>query len=431
MAEVEVEVVVQIEGADVLAGRLWSHRRRRFESATFSYASAYLARPDAYALDPMLPLSTGAHHTPAGRAIFGAFSDCAPDRWGRRLIHRTERLRARREGGAERSYGEIDYLLGVRDDLRQGALRFRDPSTGAWLADEHSGVPRLLDLPALLGAAAGLERDDASEAELQLLLRGGSSLGGARPKAHVLDEASGIAIAKFPSPAADEWDVIRWEGVALALAREAGIAVPRSRLHTVDGRAVLLVDRFDRVGPRRIAYTSAMTLLEASDGDQGSYLDIADVIERCSPRTASDLRELWRRIAFSILISNTDDHLRNHGFLRTGAAGWSLSPAFDLNPDPSPAPKYLSTAINHDTTAARIDLLMDVADRFGLTGAAALSLLREATAATGRWRTAAREAGLNRAAVEQMAPAFEHPQANAAREMIIPAQSRDKAARRP
>jgi serine/threonine-protein kinase HipA len=423
MAETEVEVVVQIGGEDVLAGRLWSHRRRGSESATFSYTTEYLARRDAYELDPMLPLSAGAQQTPVGRPIFGAFSDCAPDRWGRRLMHRADRSkigqqRARHEGGAGRSFGEIDYLLGVRDDLRQGALRFRDPETATYLADERVGVPHLIDLHELLGAAERMERDEASETDLQTLLRGGSSLGGVRPKAHVLDEAGRVAIAKFPSPTNDEWDVIRWEAVALALAGEAGISVPRWTRHLIDGKAVLIVDRFDRRGPQRVGYVSAMTMLEATDGEPGSYLDIAEVIERHCASATEDLQQLWRRIAFSILISNTDDHLRNHGFLRTSTAGWSLSPAFDLNPDPRPGPKYLSTAINYDTTAARLDVLMGVAEYFRLTGEEAQAVLRDVTGATSRWRTAAQEMGLAHTAVERMALAFEHEQAQVAQEIV-------------
>jgi serine/threonine-protein kinase HipA len=418
MAEAEVEVVVQIGGEDVLAGRLWSHRRRGTESLTFSYATEYLAHRDAYELDPMLPLSAGQQQTPAGRATFGAFSDCAPDRWGRRLIARAERQRVRREGGAERSFGEIDYLLGVRDDLRQGALRLRDPESGTYLADEATGVPPLLDLPKLLSAAERLERDEASEDELRMLLRGGSSLGGARPKAHVLDEEGRVAIAKFPSAASDEWDVMRWEAVALALARMAGIRVPDWTLHLIDAKPVLIVDRFDRASDLRIGYVSAMTMLEASDGDQGSYLEIADVIERHSPETGEDLRELWRRIAFSILISNTDDHLRNHGFLRASSAGWTLSPVFDLNPDPSPGPKRLSTAIDFDDTTASVDTLMNVAGYFRLDDDDARQVLGEVSDATNRWRTAAEETGLDHTAIERMAPAFEHGQASRAREIV-------------
>jgi serine/threonine-protein kinase HipA len=417
MAEHEIEVIVQIAGEDVVAGRLWSHRRRNTESQTFSYNEGYLSLPEAYALDPALPLGTGQQQTPIGRAIFGAFSDCAPDRWGRRLIIRTEQVRVREEGGAPRSFGEADFLLGVRDDLRQGALRFRIPGTAQFLADEQHGVPHLVDLPRLLSAADHLERDEATAAELRLLLRGGSSLGGARPKAHVIDEAGRIAIAKFPSVSADEWDVMRWEYVALYLAHAAGISVPKTKLHVIDGKSVLVVHRFDRDGDRRIGYVSAMTMLEATDGDDGrSYLEIAAIIEDESLQARAELRELWRRIAFSILISNFDDHLRNHGFLRTSSAGWSLSPAFDLNPDPE-GHRQLATAIDYEDREARIDTLMGVAGEFRLTDQDARAVLAEVAAATSAWRKVATRAGLGAAALGQMAPAFEHDQATRARQL--------------
>jgi serine/threonine-protein kinase HipA len=412
MADFQVEVVVQLAGADVLAGRMWSHRGG--ESATFSYTTDYLARRDAYELDPLLPLSAGQQQTPAGRTIFGAFSDSAPDRWGRRLIQRAERRRARHDHETERSFGEIDYLVGVRDDLRQGALRFRDPETGGYLADERAGIPHLVALPKLLSAVEHVERDEADDAEIDALLHGGSSLGGARPKAHILDTAGRIAIAKFPRPENDDWEVMRWEAVALTLAEKAGIAVPNFTLHTIGEKAVLIVDRFDRDGDQRIGYVSAMTMLEATDGDNGSYLDIADVVERQSPTAGHDLRQLWRRIAFSILISNTDDHLRNHGFLRTSTAGWSLSPAFDINPDPRPGEKYLSTAIDYDSTAARIDTLVDVAEYFRLAPDDTRAVLGEVIDAVGQWQMTARKLGLSRAEIEQMAPAFEHEQFEAA-----------------
>jgi serine/threonine-protein kinase HipA len=417
MAEREVEVCVQIAGDDVLAGRLWSHRRRGVESQTFAYAAQYLARRDAFALDPALPLALGQHQTPEGLSMFAAFSDSAPERWGRRLIARHEQQRVRREGGTRRAFGEIDYLLGVRDDLRQGAVRFRMPRSSAYLAAEDAGVPHLLELGRLLDAADRLERDEAGEEELAILLRAGSSLGGARPKAHVRDTRGRIAIAKFPSPAADRWDVMRWESVALRLARDAGVRVPVSALHEIVGRSVLVVERFDRAGDRRIGYVSAMTLLEAADGAAGSYLEIADVIERESPHARRDLHELWRRIAFSILISNFDDHLRNHGFLRESSAGWALSPAFDLNPDPRPGPRLLHTAIDFDDNAARLDILMGVKDAFRLDDRSALAILATVAGATARWAAAARRAGLNPAEIEDMAPAFEHDQTRAAREL--------------
>jgi serine/threonine-protein kinase HipA len=419
MADRTVDVVVDIAGEDVPAGRMWSHRRAAVESATFAYDSAYLARPGAYELDPALPLVAGQQQTPADRGLFAAFSDCAPDRWGRRLIDRAEEHRIERDGGTPRSRGEIDYLLGVRDDLRQGALRFRSPETGAYLADEHTGVPQVVELPKLLHAAERLERDEASETELRELLRGGSSLGGARPKAHVLGDHGRVAIAKFPSPVHDDWDVMRWEAVALDLARKAGIDVPRSELHVIDGRPVLIVDRFDRDGERRIGYVSAMTMLEAVDGDSGwSYVDIAGVIETLSPAASKDLRELWRRIAFTVLISNTDDHLRNHGFLRASSAGWSLSPAFDLNPDPRPGVKYLNTAIDDGAPEARIDTLMRVADLFRIGDAQARDVLGEVVQATTGWREAAAEHGISGTEIDRMVRAFEHEQTAAARAVV-------------
>ena len=402
----EVEVLVAFGAEDILAGRLWTHRSRGRESATFSYDETYLARSGAYELDPSLPLFGGPQQTAPGRPIFAAFSDCAPDRWGRRLIQRSERRRAETDGRSERSFGEIDYLLGVRDDLRQGALRFRDPDSGAFLAAEAGGVPDLVELPRLLNAAERLERDEAGEPELQALLHGGSSLGGARPKAHVRAPDGRVAIAKLPSPANDEWDVMAWESVALTLAAEAGIRVPDFGLHEIAGRSVLIVDRFDREGEVRIAYVSAMTMLEAGDGDRGSYLEIADVIERNSANAAADLVELWRRIAFSILISNTDDHLRNHGFLRQTSAGWSLSPAFDLNPDPGAGPKYLATAIDFDDPTASIENLMRVAPSFRLSEPEARAVLATVVSACARWRSVAAAAGLSGEEIAMMAPAF-------------------------
>jgi len=421
MAELTADVHVVIGAEELRAGRLWAHRSRGRESAAFAYDDAYLAAPEAYELDPALPLVAGRQQTPGGHATFGAFSDCAPDRWGRRLVKRAEEQRARRESATPRSYGEMDYLLGVRDDLRQGALRFRDPGAGAYLAEEDTGVPHLLQLPEFLGAAERVERDEANEEELRTLLRGGSSLGGARPKAHVLDQDGRIAIAKFPSPVNDEWDVMRWESVALRLAALAGIDVPSSRLHIIDRKPVLVVDRFDRADRRRIGYASAMTMLEVADGERGSYLDIADVIETRSTRVQDDLRQLWRRMAFSVLIRNTDDHLRNHGFLRASTAGWALSPAFDVNPDPSPGDKHLSTAIDYNATEARIDLVVDVAGFFRLDALQARTILAEVLDAVARWRAAAHDANVAAAEIDRMALAFEHRETERARALVAAA----------
>jgi serine/threonine-protein kinase HipA len=362
-----------------------------------------------------LPLVTGTLQTPTGHALFGAFADSLPDRWGRTLIHRTERARAKAAGTAPRSIGEVDLLLGVRDDLRQGALRFRYNDQGPFLAAEDSGVPALTELPALLNIAARAEQDAADYDDLRRLLRAGSSLGGARPKAHVLDPAGRVAIAKFPSLGSDSWDVMAWEKVALDLARDAGVTVPESQLIRVEARHVLIVDRFDRRRAARVGYASAMTMLEANDGDQRSYLELAEVIEERSPSAAAELRQLWRRIAFSILISNTDDHLRNHGFLHEHAESWSLSPAFDLNPNPDPGPKELRTTIDFDDARASVETLLAVADLFRLDASDALEILAEVTRATAGWRRVAESHGLTRRDLEHMEPAFEHAEAEHAR----------------
>jgi serine/threonine-protein kinase HipA len=415
MAPREIEVFVQIAGEDVFAGRLWPHRRRRVESETFTYLPSYLSRQGAYALDPALPLVSGQLQTPIGHAMFGAFSDCAPDRWGRMLIHR--RAQRASAGTAEESFGEVDYLLGVRDDLRQGALRFRDPESEKFLADEDAGVPHLVDLPRLLDIAERAERDVASEEEYEVLLKGGSSLGGARPKAHVIDQHGRIAIAKFPRPEGDDWDVTAWEAITLELARGAGLTVADSELIDIQGRSVLIVDRFDRRGDRRVGYVSAMTMLEAVDGDRRTYLDLVEVIEEESDRATEDLHELWRRIAFSRLISNTDDHLRNHGFLRATTGGWTLSPAFDLNPDPEPGAQRFATTVDEGPGDDGLEALLQAAPLFRLDKTTAEAVIGEVSTATSQWREVARRAGQSAGSIKQMEPAFEHPAAELAREI--------------
>jgi serine/threonine-protein kinase HipA len=408
-------VYVAVGDKNLLAGRLHSHNRRGVESASFGYSDRYLANPGAYPLDPALPLVSGTLHTPVSRAMFGAFADSSPDRWGRTLISRAERARAQAAGTAPQSLNELDVLLGVRDDLRQGALRFRRDEAGHFLATEDSGVPVRTDLPALLDIVASVERDAASYEDLQRLLRAGSSLGGARPKAHVVDAAGRVAIAKFPSAGSDTWNVMAWEKVALDLARNAGISVPDSQLIQAGDQHVLIVERFDRDGGARLGYASAMTMLEARDREQRSYLEIAGVIEERSTAATADLRQLWRRIAFSILISNTDDHLRNHGFLHERGDSWTLSPAFDVNPNPGPGPKYLSTAIDFTDTRASVDTLMRIADYFRLGPDNALDVLADVTGAVARWRTVALSHGLRARDLEAMEPAFQHAETERAR----------------
>ncbi|MFV9673466.1 MAG: type II toxin-antitoxin system HipA family toxin [Acidimicrobiia bacterium] len=409
----EIDVFVSVANRDVQAGRLFTHHGRGTESATFTYDSGYLADVEAYELDPALPLVTGGLQTPEGRPMFNAFTDAAPDRWGRGLIDRLERLRASTSGTTPRRVTEFDYLVGVRDDLRQGALRLRDRETGRFVAADDAGIPALTDLPELLSIAKRVEDDAAGVAELQRLVRAGSSLGGARPKTHVLASGGRLAIAKFPSSSADTWNVMAWEKVALDLARSAGITVPDSDLIHVAGRSVLITYRFDRsASNKRIGYSSALTMLEAVDGDTRSYLEIADAVSDRSPHATADLIQLWRRMAFNVLVSNTDDHLRNHGFLYTGSGAWRLSPAFDLNPDPEPGPKYLATAIDDGETEARVDTLLGVAPYFRLESEEAVRVLRQVSDATAAWRAAASHVGLSAQEIRRMEPAFVHEAAS-------------------
>jgi serine/threonine-protein kinase HipA len=403
----EVQVFVRVSGADAPAGTLYTHRRRGVESATFIYGSDYLARPQAFALDPGLPLAGGSLQTAVGRAMFGAFTDCAPDRWGRTLVARREAVLARSEGRTARSLAEVDYLLGVRDDLRQGALRFRVKDDGPFLAEESTGVPALTDLPELLRLAQRAERDTADLPDLQRLVRVGSSLGGARPKAHVRLPNGRIAIAKFPSVDHDTWNVMAWEKVALDLAADSGIEVPTSQLLRLAGRSVLVVNRFDRASDgERVAYASAMTMLDATEGEQRTYLEIAEIVEQTSAHATAELHQLWRRLVFSILISNTDDHLRNHGFLHQRGTVWRLAPAFDLNPDPAQGPKHLATAIDTGDDRADVDAALAVSDAFRLSDLQAREVLGEVVRAAGSWRLVAARHGLTPSEIARMEPAF-------------------------
>jgi serine/threonine-protein kinase HipA len=412
----EVNVYVAVGDRNLLAGRLHS-------AASFGYDGRYLADPEAYPLDPALPLVPGVQQAPPGRETFGAFADSGPDAWGRSLVRRAELARAAAQGTDPRPLGVLDVLTGVRDDLRQGALRYAGDEAGAFLAAGSPAVPALTgpaglaDLARLLDVAALAERGAAGYEELQLLVQAGGSIGGWRPKVHAADAAGRPAIAKLPKAGWDAWDVMTWEKVAHDLARAAGISLPDSELVGVGGAHVFVVTRFDRREGRRVGYASARTMLNAGPDDQRSYLEIADVIAQRSPAAAADLRELWRRVAFSVLISNTDDHLRNHGFLHAGGGSWALSPAFDLNPNPAPGPKQLSTAIDGTDTTASVAALMRVAGYFGLDTIAALDVLADVTQAVAGWRDAAAARGLAEADADAMEPAFEHAETELARSL--------------
>ncbi|HEY4177095.1 MAG TPA: type II toxin-antitoxin system HipA family toxin [Kofleriaceae bacterium] len=409
--ERELDVVLELDGSDVVVGRLWARARSNRESASFEYTAAWLARPGAFALDPELPLAQGRTHTE--RPLFNAFTDPAPDRWGQTLMRRNERARAKAEGRAPRTLLTSDFLTLVDDATRLGALRFREAGTQLFLT-VGGGIPPLVQLPKLLRASAAVVADEETDDDLALLLAPGTSLGGARPKASIRRPDGTLAIAKFPSQD-DEWPVTRWEATTLAMAKAAGIAVPRFELATILKKPVLIVDRFDRTGRRRIPYISAMTALAARDGDQRSYLEIADVLRSGGHDTRAQLAQLWRRIVFNVLVSNTDDHLRNHGFLRA-ADGWALSPAFDLNPMPADVrPRVHALALDEADPTASLETVKAIAKSFGLSGPNATSIVAEVAAVTRRWKSFAQKHGLSARDSERMESAFEHADAKAAR----------------
>lgn len=406
----ETFVYVDFAGGTHLVGRLWSHTRRDRESATFEYSRSWLADKNRFSLEPALHLSPGPHHTAADRAMFGAIGDSAPDRWGRVLMRRAEWRRAERIKETPRTLREIDYLLMVDDETRQGALRFARQEGGPFLADDaEKKIPPLIELPKLLRAADRVSDNTDTEDDLRLLLAPGSSLGGARPKASVRDRDGQLAMAKFPNRN-DDIDVMRWEAVALTLAAKAKIEVPSWRLENVARRPVLILRRFDRSGAWRRPYLSAMSMIGARDNEQRSYMEFVDALRRHGATAKCDIRELWRRIVFNVLIANTDDHLRNHGFLYRGIDGWTLAPAFDLNPTPADLkPRILSTAINMDDSMGSIDLAYEVAAYFETGPAEAKKIVREVAKAVSNWRKFAVEFGVAKREIDRMATAFEYP----------------------
>jgi serine/threonine-protein kinase HipA len=402
-------VYVDLDGRPHLMGRLWARARKDKESATFEYDPAWLEHPARFSLEPALKLGPGPFHTPADTPMFGAIGDSAPDRWGRALMRRMERRRAEREGGPPRTLQEIDFLLLVDDEVRQGALRFAEQEGGPFLREaEVKRIPPLVELPKLLAAAEHVLEEKDTEEDLRLLLAPASSLGGARPKASVHEKGGDLAIAKFPRKD-DEVNNVVWEAVALTLAKKAGIAVPAARIETVGKKPVLLLRRFDRDGARRIPFLSAMSMLGSKDNEARSYLEIVDALRQHGAAPQADMEALWRRVVFNILISNTDDHMRNHGFLYEGPEGWRLSPAYDLNPTPADIrPRILSTAINEDDATASLPLALEVAAYFDLDAAKARAIAAEVGKVVSKWRDEAARHGLSKVEIDRMASAFEH-----------------------
>lgn len=395
-----------------LIGSLHTSFIRGQETFSFEYADEWLnSFESAYSLDPDLSLYRGRQYTPLDKSLFRLFADSCPDRWGRLLMKRKEAIDARKEDRKPRKLLESDFLLGVYDESRMGALRFSLEEGGEFLSNEKAfATPPWISLRALESASIAFENDDSGldEKWLNELPAPGSSLGGARPKASVQAADGSLWIAKFPSKN-DEYNSGAWEKVVHDLARLCSLNVPESKLETFSKTgSTFLVKRFDRDGKRRIHFALAMTLLGKTDGASGadgtSYLDLASYIRANGAEPKQDLMELWKRIVFNMAVSNTDDHLRNHGFILT-PTGWRLSPLFDVTPIPSG--DRLSLNVSEYDNSIDLSLAIEVAEYFGLTKDEARNnsaVICETVKKN--WVRLAESYGLSRGAIEYMRPAF-------------------------
>lgn len=398
-------------------GLLHVRRGAGREIVEFEFDSSVLAHPAITNLqiDPRLGFYEGRQHPPQGHDTFGVFSDASPDRWGRLLMRR--RLeRAQRAGQvskAARLY-ESDYLLGVHDAYRSGALRLRLNDAGDFLDNQHgTAAPPFVQLRELEAASLALEHDAdntsaAGDVWLRMLIAPGGSLGGARPKASVIDPNGHLWIAKFPS-VRDEHDVGAWELVVQTLAKGCGLAVPESLARQfASPHHTYLVRRFDRTLKGRLHFASAMTLTGHQDGDDAStgvsYLEIARVLINYGAQTDTDLRELWSRIVFNMLVSNTDDHLRNHGFIFVPGQGWCISAAYDMNPVPES--HSLKLNISEADNAIDLDLARSVAPYFRLSIADADRIIEQSQAVVRQWPKIANKLQIRAREQERMASAF-------------------------
>lgn len=403
-----VEVHVSLPGGTFRVGTLHRTPSRDRETVSFEYHEGWLEHKERFALEPALAVGRGRFYPDQEREMFGAIGDSAPDTWGRQLMRRRERRRAEAEGRAARTLLETDFLLGVADVSRLGALRLKHENDDAFQAPNGEGVPGFIMLGRLLESAQRIERGEETDEDLQIIFAPGSSLGGARPKASVQDNQGLLAIAKFPRES-DEYCVEAWEHIALTLAQQAGIRCPDHELTHAGQRPVLLSWRFDREGDARVPFLSALSMLQLKDGDRSSYPEVMDELTRIGAGAKKDAAELFRRMVFNILISNVDDHLRNHGFLFQGKSGWVLSPAYDLNPTPQDMkPRVLTTMISPEDGTCSIELAIQQAPYFGLNEDQAAAIVVETGAAVSLWRDVAQCAGQTRAQINRMESAFEH-----------------------
>ena len=407
MADKKVLVYINLDCIDYFVGTLWSHFSRGKEASDFEYSNEWINNNKSFSLEPGLYLGKGKQVNTRQVPLFGSFGDSAPDTWGRILMRRYENQLAKKENRSPRTLNEIDYLLFVNDMARQGALRFKTGNNDEFQYPSNiKAIPPLIDLTKLLAASEKIIESSEKESDLRLLLAPGSSLGGARPKASVLDKNGDLCIAKFPKKD-DFTNNVLWEGVALTLAKQCGLNVQEWSIQKAGKKNAILLKRFDRRGNIRIPFLSAMSMLNAVDNDSQihSYLDIADAIRLYGSNPGVDLIELWKRIVFSILISNTDDHLRNHGFLYTGANGWKLSPLYDINPSPDNK-NILSTYITQTDNAQDIDLALSVCEYFDLDINSAKQIINDLKNVIKNWQNVAKQLGLNKSEIDKMESAF-------------------------
>lgn len=405
-----IEVHIDWQGGTHLVGTLFSADQGT--TVSFEYSPQWLGRPGSFAVDPTsLPLRPGMQH---GTTLFGALQDCGPDRWGRILIERAVRKKIL----SQKPYHEIDYVLALDDLSRIGALRFRAAPGEPFLAAATGGVPPTVRLAALLRAADAIHHETETAQDLRFLLGEGSPLGGARPKSAVTLEDGRLALAKFPKPD-DTRDIGAGEILALALARQAGIKTVGFQWVPVNRHSVVVVARFDRATEKRVPFLSAASLLGLAPGEPGSYTRIADAIRQYGDDVTSDLHELWRRLTFSLLASNCDDHLRNHGFLMQAPGRWSLSPAYDLNPVPEIDRSRLhKTPITEEDEEPGVHVALSAASRFGLKPSEAKAILREVFTAVSAWRKTGQELRLKAATLDAYSTAFKNPHMQEAARLV-------------
>ena len=384
-----------------LVGELGYESLRGSDSYSFKFADSWIKKYNAIALSDDLNNYPGIQYTQPEKDIFGCFADALPDRWGRTLFLRREQILAQEENRPVRRLSSFDFLTGIDDHSRMGGFRFKETPDGEFINTNNTlRVPPLTDLRELIAASKEIERSEGTniipeKKWITQLVQPGSSLGGARPKANVIDENHNIFMAKFPS-LNDDYDVGIWEHFCHLLAKNAGINAAETKVITTnDKHHTLLSHRFDRTyAGRRIHFASAMTLLGLNDGDNATtghgYIDIVDFIISGCTDVDANLRELFRRVAFNICIGNSDDHFRNHGFLLT-AKGWTLSPAYDMNPTLN---DHQSLLINNKTNTADLSILLDSCDEYMLTHEVAKGIIDEVLEAVKGWRALANRLGI-------------------------------------